>query len=58
MSLFILRASLMAHGKESACNAGDSGLILGREDPLQKGMATNCSFLAWRIPSSEETVGL
>ena len=23
---------------------------LGREDPLEKGMATLCSFLAWRIP--------
>ena len=27
-------------GKESACNAGDLGLILGWEDPLEKGMAT------------------
>ena len=24
-------------GKESACNAGDPGLIPGREDPLEKG---------------------
>ena len=24
-------------GKESACNAGDPGSILGREDPLEKG---------------------
>ena len=23
-------------GKESTCNAGDPGLILGREDPLEK----------------------
>ena len=23
---------------------------LGKEDPLEKGMATNSSFLAWRIP--------
>ena len=23
---------------------------LGREDPLEKGMATCCSILAWRIP--------
>ena len=23
---------------------------LGREDPLEKGMATRCSILAWRIP--------
>ena len=31
-------------GKESACNAGDLGLILGQEDPLEKGMATHSSF--------------
>ena len=77
-------------GKESVCNAGDSGLIpgsgrspgegigyplqyswaslvaqwvknspamretwvrvLGWEDPLEKGKATNSSILAWRIP--------
>ena len=24
-------------GKESACNAGDPGSILGQEDPLEKG---------------------
>ena len=24
-------------GKESACNAGDPGLIPGQEDPLEKG---------------------
>ena len=27
---------------------------LGREDPLEKGMATHSSDLAWRIPWSEE----
>ena len=27
--------------KESACNAGDPGLILGQKDPLEKGMATH-----------------
>ena len=25
---------------------------LGREDPLEKGMATHSSILAWRIPRS------
>jgi len=24
--------------------------FLGQEDPLEKGMATHCSILAWRIP--------
>ena len=27
---------------------------LGREDPLEKGMATYSSILAWRIPWTEE----
>ena len=31
---------------------------LGREDPLEKGMATNPSTLAWRIPRAEEPGGL
>ena len=41
-------------GKESACNAGDPVLFLGREDPLEKGMATHASILAWRIPMDRE----
>ena len=27
---------------------------LGWEDPLEKGMATHSSILAWRIPGAEE----
>ena len=27
---------------------------LGREDPLEEGMATHSSMLAWRIPWKEE----
>ena len=45
-------------GKESACNTGDLGLILGWEDPLKKGMATYSSFLAWIIPRTIESMGL
>ena len=30
---------------------------LGWEDPLEKGMATHSSFLAWEIPWTEETEG-
>ena len=30
---------------------------LGREDPLEKGMATHSSILAWRIPWKEEPGG-
>ena len=31
---------------------------LGREDPLDKGMATHSSILAWRIPWTEQPGGL
>ena len=31
---------------------------LGREDPLEKEMATHSSILAWRIPWTEEPAGL
>ena len=31
---------------------------LGREDPLEKGMATHSRMLAWRIPWTEEPVRL
>ena len=31
---------------------------LGWEDPLEKGMATHSSVLAWRIPWTEEAAGL
>ena len=50
--------------KASACNVGDPGSIpglgrsLGWEDPLEKEMATHPSILAWRIPWTEEPVGL
>ena len=37
-------------GKEAACKAGNLGLILGWEDPLEEGMATHSNILAWRIP--------
>ena len=32
--------------------------FLGREDPLEKEMATHSSILAWRIPWTEEPGGL
>ena len=31
---------------------------LGQEDPLEEGMATHSSILAWRIPWTEEPEGL
>ena len=33
-------------------------LALGQEDPLEKGKATHSSFLVWKIPWTEELVGL
>ena len=43
--------------KESAYKAGNSGLILGWEDPLEKGKATHSSILAWRIPQAVQSIG-
>ena len=37
-------------GKELTCNMENWVQSLGREDPLEKGMATHSSVLAWRIP--------
>jgi len=31
---------------------------LGQKDPLEKGMATHSSFLAWRIPRTDKPGGL
>ena len=44
--------------KASASNAGDSGLIPGSGDPLEKEMVIHSSILAWRIPWTEEPGGL
>ena len=32
--------------------------LLGQEDPLEEGMATHSSVLAWRVPWTEEPGGL
>ena len=48
---------LWLSGKESACNAGDTGdvvLTMGQEYSLEEEMATHFSILAWRIPETEE----
>ena len=47
--------------KNPPANAGDIELqvpSLGWEDPLEKGMATHSSILAWRIPWTEKAGGL
>ena len=57
IGLFHLSSTLLYDGKESACNAGDLGSIPGREDPLEKGVSTHSSILAWRIPWTENLAG-
>ena len=48
-----------SEGKESACIVGDPRVrSLGREDPLEKGMESLSSVLAWRILWTEEPGGL
>ena len=47
--------------KNLPTNAGDDrdpGSIPGWEGPLEEGMATHSSILAWRIPWTEEPGGL
>ena len=44
--------------KNPSANAGDLSMIPGWEDPLEEGMATHSSVLAWRIPWTEEPGGL
>ena len=44
--------------KNPSANAGDERGSVGWEDPLEEGMATNSSILAWRIPCTEEPGGL
>ena len=46
--------NLPANGRD----VRDSGSILGWEDPLEEGMATHSSILAWRMPWTEESGGL
>ena len=44
--------------KNPSANSGDTGQSLGWEDPLEEGMATHSSILAWRLPWTEEPDGL
>ena len=47
-----------SHSKESAAVRETWVQSLGWEDPLEKGMATHSSILAWKIPWTEEPGGL
>jgi len=47
--------------KNPSANRGDIKTwvqSLGQEDPLEEGMASNSSILAWTIPLTEEPGGL
>ena len=47
--------------KNPPADAGDvrdAGLILGLEDPLEEGVASHSSILAWRVPWTKEPEGL
>ena len=53
--------STVKNPSASAGDITDVGTIpesLSREDPLEEGMATHSSVLAWRIPWTEEPGGL
>ena len=50
-----LWASLVAQKVENLPTIKDTWVqSLGQEDPLEKGAATHCSSLAWRIPWAKE----
>ena len=42
--------------KETSCDAGDLGLTLGQEDPLEKEMATHSSILAGEFHGQGRTL--
>ena len=42
-------------GKEYACNVGELSSIPGLGRPLEEGMTTHSSILAWRIPMDRGT---
>ena len=44
--------------KNLPANAGDKNQSLSQEDPLEEGMETHSSILAWEIPWTEEPGGL
>ena len=57
--IFIIRASLVAQRlKHLPAMQGTWVRSMGREDSLEKEMATHSSILAWEIPWMEEPGGL
>ena len=59
MSFITIGASLVAQTVKNLPAVQQTQVqSLGCEDPLEKGMATHCSILAWGIPQTEEPGGL
>ena len=57
--IFLRKASLVAQTVKNLPTIWETQVwSLGREDPLEKGMATHSSILAWGIPWIEELGGL
>ena len=58
-SIELLRASLVVQRLKRLPAMWETWIrSLGWEDPLEKGMDTHYSILAWRIPWTEEPGGL
>ena len=51
---FTPEGSVVKNLPTTARNTRDVDWILGWEDPLEKGMATHSSILAWEVPRTEE----
>ena len=58
-AFYSLWASLLAHVVKNLPVMRETWVrFLGWEDPLEKGMATHSSILAWTVPWTEEPGGL
>ena len=57
-AFYSLWASLLAHVVKNLPTRETWVRFLGWEDPLEKGMATHSSILAWTVPWTEEPGGL
>ena len=53
--VLLMRASLIAQSVKNLPAVQETWVqSLGREDPLEKEMATHSSILAWKVPRTEE----
>ena len=59
VSVKLIRASLVAQKIKNLLAVQETWIqYLGRDDPLEKEIATHSSVLAWKIPRTEESGGL